>query len=147
MEILDKIVSNSGDSILESYSYSNGVLTIGLELAELDKQVEIRIKTDSLSFNNFYSEKIENMLRTCRVEVQNLEDVLTVKNGIYVPSDDFGKLMKETRLNYNLAYGRKAVELKYIFSLVGYDRLVSCLLSNLNCVMIDYLSDGDLHGN
>lgn len=136
MEILDNIINNSADSILEGYSYLKGTLIIDLDLVELDKKVEIKIKTDYLSINSFYTEKIEDIFRTCRIEVQNLEDVLTVKNGIYVPSNDFGKLMNETKSNYNLVYGKKTSELKYIFSLIGYDRLISCVLSDLNCVGI-----------
>ncbi len=41
------------------------------------------------------------------------------------------------KMNYNLAYGEKANSMKFIFSLVGYDRLMSCLVSNESCIKIE----------
>ena len=139
MAILKNIIDNSGDSILEKYTYSEGILTINLYLTDLERKVEIKIKTDILSFNNYYLEKREELYRTCRIEIQDLLNVLSIesKSNIYIPSSTFGKLMNETRLNYSLAYGKKSSELKYIFSLVGYGRLLSCLLTDLDCIAID----------
>lgn len=136
METLDKIIHNSGDSILDKYSYSDGILTIDLDLTELDKKVKIRIRTDSLSFNDYYVNKTEDLYRTCRIEFQELLNILSLENSIYVPSKDFGRLMSETRLRLNLAYGKKSSEIKYIFSLVGYDRLITCTVSDLACINI-----------
>lgn len=137
MQIFEKIIQNSGDSILEKYCYLDGVLTIDLDLPELDKKVKIRIRTDSLLFNNYYLEKKEDLYRTCRLEFQELLNILSIENCIYVPSNDFGKLMNETRLSYNLAYGKKTSEVKYLFSLTGYNRLVSCVVANLACLSIE----------
>lgn len=137
METLSKIINSSGDSLLEKYSYSEGVLIVYLDLPELDKKVRVRIRTDSLSFNNYYfDEKKEYLYRTCRIEFQELSNILSLENGIYVPSKEFGKLMNETRLRLNLAYGKKSSEVKYIFSLVGYDRLITCTVSDLACIDI-----------
>jgi len=131
---LEYLISNSGDSILEDYLYSRGVLTITLNLTEINKIIKLRIKTEHLLFDKFYLEKENIAYRTCRIEIQELSNILSIKNGVYIPSDTFGKFMNETKQNYNLAYGRKATDLKYIFSLLGYGRLVSCLLSDLNCI-------------
>lgn len=136
MEILDEIINNSGDSILEKYSYSEGTLTIDLDLTELDKKVKIRIRTDSLSFNDYYLNKKGDLYRTCRVELQELVNTLSLENGIYVPSKDFGRLMSETKLRLNLAYGKKSSEIRYIFSLVGYDRIITCTVRDLACINI-----------
>lgn len=136
MDILDKIIHNSGDSILEKYSYSDGILEIDLDLTELEKKVKIRIRTDNLSFNDYYVNKAEDLYRTCRIEFQELIDILSLENSIYVPSKDFGKLMNETRSRLNLAYGKKSSEIKYFFSLVGYDRLIACTVSDLACIDI-----------
>lgn len=137
MQIFEKIIQNSSDSIIEKYSYFDGVLTIDLDLPELDKKVKIRIRTDSLSFDNYYIEKKDDLYRTCRVEFKELLNILSVENNIYVPSNDFAKLMNETRLSCNLAYGKKSSEFKYIFSLVGYSRLMSCLVADLACISIE----------
>jgi|SRR5690606_33405616 len=140
MDILDKITHNSGDSILEKYSYSGGILEIDLNLTELEKKVKIRIRTDNLSFSGYYVNKAEDLYRTCRIEFQDLLNVLSLENSIYVPSKDFGTLMSENRLRLNLAYGKKPSEIKYIFSLVGYDRLITCTVSDLACINIEEIS-------
>ncbi|NMH87388.1 hypothetical protein [Flavivirga algicola] len=134
---LKNIIDNSGDSVLEEYFYSKGILTIALDVTELEKKIKIEIKTGDISFSNYYLEKKEELYRTCRIEIQELSSVLLVENSFYVPSKTFGKLMTESRLDYNLAYGKKNSDIKYIFSLVGYDRLVSCLLPDLNCITIE----------
>ena len=139
MDTLKILISNSGDSLLEKYSYLQGILVIDLELFELDKKVRLKIKTDSLSFNNHYLEKKEKFSKTCRIEFQELSNILSLENAIYVPSKDFGKLMKETRNNLNLVFGKKSTEIKYIFSLVGYDRLITCTVQDLNCIEIEFI--------
>ncbi len=134
---LNYIIENSGDSNLENYDYSGGILTIALELGEISKKVIIRIRTEIMSFQNYYLDKPEDyFLRTCRIEIQELSSILSIENGIYVPSKDFGKIMNETRLSLNLSYGKRVSEFKYIFSLVGYDRLITCIVSDLDCIDI-----------
>lgn len=140
MTTLDKVIYNSGDSILEKYSYLDGVLTIDLVLTELEKKVKLKIRTDSLSLNNYYLEKKESLYRTCRIEFKELVNVISLKNNIYIPPNDFGKFMNETRLRYHLAYGKKSSEFKYFFSLAGYDRLVSCIVSDLASIVIEEIN-------
>jgi hypothetical protein len=138
METIFKIIHKSGDALLEKYSYIDSILIIDLDLTELGKKVRLRIKTDCLCFNNYYyMEKKEDMYRTCRIEFQDLINILSIENDIYVPSKNFGKLMNETRSRLNLAYGKKSSEVKYIFSLVGYDRLITCTVSDLACIDIE----------
>ncbi|MGC4129626.1 MAG: hypothetical protein QM564_08730 [Bergeyella sp.] len=134
---LEYLIKNSGDSILENYSYSKGILALILNIEELNKKLKIKIKTEYLSFNNFYIGKNEELYRTCRIELEDLTKVLSVENGIYLPSINFGKMMNESKSHYNLAYGKKISELKEIFSLVGYGKLVSCLISELNDIIIE----------
>ena len=73
--------------------------------------------------------------------IQDISQVLLVSNGVYVPTLDFGKFMQEAKANYNLAYGKKASQWKYLFSLIGYGPLVSCLLSNLDAISIIELAE------
>jgi len=134
---LKYITENSGDSTFENYIYSKGILTIYLFMGDYDKKIIIKIKTDYLYFNNYYLEKSEELYRTCRIEVKELQEVLEVQNNIYVPANNFGKFMTEKKMNYHLAYGNKASEIKYIFSIVGYDSLVSCVLSGLENITIE----------
>lgn len=143
MEKLDFLIENSGDSILENYNYSKGALTISLKLDELNEKISLKIKTDELSFNNYFLDKTEDLYKTCRVEILELSNILSMENGIYIPSSDFGKLMNEKKLDYHLAYGEKQSTCKFIFSLVGYERLVSCLISDLDSIVVV----GNVSGN
>jgi len=59
-----------------------------------------------------------------------------VKEVSIPKGNTFGKLMRESRLNYNLAYGKKSSKFRYIFSLKGYYNLVSCLISDLDAISI-----------
>jgi len=137
---LDYIIKNSGDSSLESYKYSEGVLILIINLNDIDNRILIKIKTDSMSFNNSFLYNEKELYRTCRIEIQELSNALQIENGIYVPSKLFGKLMNEKRLNFHLAYGEKNNNVNYIFSLVGYERLVSCLISDLSCISFEEIN-------
>ncbi|MGE9310820.1 hypothetical protein ACLOAU_04220 [Niabella sp. CJ426] len=134
---LQQILNISGDSILEEYSYSAGMLIIVLTVGELDKKLRISINTGELHFNNFYLSKKEVLYKTCRIEIAELANILQLKNGIYTPSDSFGKFMNEARKNYNLAYGKKSSEVKYLFSLVGYSNLISCVFEDQDCIVVE----------
>jgi len=135
MTTLEYIMNRSGDSIFKGCLYSEGVLLLDLELTELDRQINLRIKTEDMSFDNRHAYDDTAIYKTCRIEIQAL-DILSQENGIYIPPDSFGKLMRESRLNYHLAYGKKSSEFKYIFSLRGYYNLVSCLISDLDTISI-----------
>jgi len=136
MNDLDYLITNSEDSILKEYSYASGELTILLYLTEIDQTINLKIKTDCLSFDNHYLEKEEELYRTCRIEIQELLNVLSVEHAVYLPSTTFPELMKDAKFNYSLAYGKRSTEIKYIFSLTGYGKLISCLLLDLNCIAI-----------
>lgn len=137
---LDDIIKNSGDSSLESYKYSEGVLILIINLNDIENKILFKIKTDSMSFNNSFLYKEEELYRTCRIEIQELSNALQIENGIYIPSKLFGKLMNEKRLNFHLAYGEKTNNVNYIFTLVGYERFVSCLISDLSCISFEEIN-------
>jgi len=134
---LKYIIENSGDSTFESYSYSKGLLTVSLFISDLEKKITIKVRTNFLSFNNYYLQKSEDLYRTCHIEIKELHKVLKIHNNIYIPSDNFGIFMKEKKLNYNLAYGILASENKYLLSITGYADLVSCVVSGLENIIID----------
>jgi hypothetical protein len=138
MDIND-LVRSSGDSILEHYQYSDGILTIRLYADELDRKIEIFLKTNALLFEPSYFEKSEEAFRTCRIEIIDIQSVLSSQNGLYIPSNTFEKFMGETKAGYNLAYGKKTSEVKFIFSLVGHGRLITCLLYDFHQIEIKTL--------
>lgn len=126
---IEYIIENSGDCLVSEYEYAAGTLAISLELSDIDISVLIKIRTDNIAVKNYYLNKVEPLYKTCRIEIEELILRLGVENGIYIPSADFGKLMNERRSNYHLAYGEKVTVVKYIFSLIGYDRLISCVIN------------------
>jgi hypothetical protein len=141
MRSLADIIDSSGDSLLETYAYANGFLTVKLTLGETEQKVELAMPTEHLSFDACCLAKKEDLYRTCRIVIQDLSQVISVANGVYVPAPDFGKLMQQAKANYNLAYGKKASHWKYLFSLIGYGHLVSCLLADLEAVSIVELAE------
>ena len=137
---LDDLINNSGDSIVTEYSYSAGILKIILNVTEVGKSLMLIIKSGDLSFDSFCLDNKEDIYRTCRIEIQELSKVLSVENGIYIPSTSFGRIMQESKSNYNLAYGRKKSKVNYIFSLIGYGNLISCLILDTNSITIEEFS-------
>lgn len=137
---LDDLINNSGDSIVTEYLYSDGILKIILNVTEVDKNLMLIIKSGDLSFDSFCLDNKEDIYRTCRIEIQELSKVLSVENGIYIPSTSFGRMMRDSKLNYNLAYGRQKSKVNYIFSLIGYGNLISCLILDTNSITIEEFS-------
>lgn len=137
---LEYLINNSGDSIIDEYSYCNGILKIFLNLTQVDKNLMLTIKSGDLSFDSFYLDNQEDIYRTCRIEIQELSKVLSVENGIYIPPVSFGRMMQESKSNYNLAYGRQKSKVNYIFSLIGYGKLISCLILDTNSITIEQLN-------
>ncbi len=135
---LEDLIAKSGDSLLLKCSYESGTLFLVTENDEFDSDVLIQIKTDSVKFNL----KTENnaLTRTCRLEITDLAKVLAVKNGFYVSATDFGKFMTETRNGLHLAYGKKANETRFIFSVIGYEPLIICTLNSINDIMFQIQS-------
>jgi hypothetical protein len=131
---LDSLINSSGDSILEQYTYFEGLLRITLIVPDLEKKVILHIKTNNLVFDHYYLMKSEKLFRVCRIELKEIKGILSIENNVFVPSTSFGKMMSETKLNLNLAYGKKASDMQYIFSLVGYSRMISCLVSDLTSI-------------
>ena len=130
------VVSNSGDSVLESYTYAEGRLLLVLVLGENDQKVALSLPTDHLVFAGAALANKEGSYRTCFLAIEDLSLVLSVENGVYVPAPGFGQLMQQTRANYHLAYGQKAAEWTHLLSLVGYGRLISCLVADVAAIYI-----------
>ncbi|MBP7280842.1 MAG: hypothetical protein KBA66_04665 [Leptospiraceae bacterium] len=51
---------------------------------------------------------------------------------VYIPSTDFGSMMKECKLGLNLVYGKKVEDNKYFLSLKASETILCCVLSNLS---------------
>lgn len=134
---IDELIAHSGDSKLKKYHYDNENLSITIEIDDLNLDVKMKIPTNKLSIDML--QKNDDILKTCYIEISLIKDFLDVKNGIYTPSNDFGKMMREVKLDLNLAYGLRETEFKYILSLVGYSRLISCIVADKLDIKYSYI--------
>jgi hypothetical protein len=130
--LFEELVARSTNSQLLGYEFADGVLTIHLEIDELDGLYVINIPT-----NYVYGEKISfenNDLRRCRLDLLELSEILDIDGDVYVPNANFEIMMSEMQSGVSLAYGSSCSEAKWLLSAVGYSRLLSCLISDLEHV-------------
>ena len=133
---IEDVIKKSGDSYLESCSYYEGKALLRLELDELDRIVLMTIRTQFMALNIPDDKGLSG--RTCFLELEDLREVLGVKNGIYVASDDFGSFMSETRKNLNLAYGLRDNKYNFVLSLTGSDKLASFVVESLEDITMEF---------
>jgi hypothetical protein len=126
---INELVTQSGDSKLISYDFSDGILVINLEVDDLDDSIVVKVPTN-IVYGKDISKK-DSFLTTCRLELIELEEILNSVNGYYIPSSDFGGMMKEVRSGASLAYGQNCSQFKWLLKITGYSDLVSCLVANL----------------
>jgi hypothetical protein len=128
----EELVAHSTQTQLLGYEFADGVLTIHLEIDELDGLYVINIPT-----NYVYGEKVSfgnHDLRNCRLDLLELSEILDVDGDIYVPNANFEVMISEMRSGVSLAYGSSCTEAKWLLSATGYSRLLSCLISDLKHV-------------
>ncbi len=130
MKTFNEIIQKSSDSYLESCIYKDNRVLLRVNLDEIDKLVELSINTNHLFLN--IPESTEIPYRTCFFELLELKNILKVSNGIYSPASNFGDFMKEKRDNLNLAYGLRSSQFKFLFSLIGSEKLVSFVISDIS---------------
>lgn len=126
----DQLVRTSGDSELINYIYKNGTLTLVLEHEELDAEVTINIKTTAFKID----EGIDNngLEKLCRIEISYLKENLEEQNSYFVASNSFPAFISELKTNLSLGYGIKVNEKACVLSLIGYSRIISCLVMNID---------------
>lgn len=133
------LIAVSGDSYLEDYKYEDGVAQVVVKLDETDTKILIRVRSELMFFNVPEAKSLP--YRTCYIELDSLSSLLSSKNGIHVPSDEFGKMMQEKRKNLNLAYGLRESDYKYILSFSASQKLVSFIIRDLEDVTLKVLED------
>ena len=129
---LNQIISTSGDSTLLSYKFENQVLEFTLHHFELDKNILFKIETSELRVLLHENYPKDTTSKTCFIELLEIGKVLGVANHHYIPSPEFGAMMKECKLGLNLVYGKKVEDNKYFLSLKGSETILCCVLSNLS---------------
>jgi hypothetical protein len=123
---LEEIVARSGDSRLVSYGFSKGTLTFDLDMCDFDACVTFRAATELV-----YAEHIDfanEFMRTCRLELVQLDGAIATSNDFFIPPVEFGLFMKDVRSGRHLAYGRRVSDARYLLHVVGHAHLLICLL-------------------
>lgn len=123
------LVNISGDSTLLDYKYQSSILELILELDELDEDFELKIKTNIV--RAILPKQAKPIFYTCRLELLNLSEQLSQQNGYYIPHSNFGQMKRQVNTGVSLAYGLNINEAKWCLNVIGYERLISCIVNNL----------------
>ena len=134
METFEELVSRSGDSQLIGYRFESGIATLELELDHDSSTVQIDLPTKLVFAQTLDFTDDNDIGLLCRLEIVELTPLLRTLHGYYMPPAAFADVMKETRRGLSLAYGQKQNEVKWLVNVIGYDRLFSCLLGEINDV-------------
>lgn len=133
MITLDEIIGKSGDSELLDLKYdcAKNLLefTLDMDMDEFNTKMSFQVVTREIRFG-----KVDADIKVCRLELISLTDELTINNGIYVPSNDFPKLMQETKKGFNLVYGKRINEVSHILSLVGVGKIFVASIENKEAI-------------
>jgi hypothetical protein len=130
---LQDLIAVSGDARLLDYLFSNGELRATLDLDQIEKIAEICVRTDAAVGAKGFAQNIA--IQTCRLELLSLGSLET-QHGHFIPSPDFGTMMKEIKCGLFLAYGKKSSGSDYVLSFNGVERLLSCYIGDIEDVVI-----------
>lgn len=128
----EELITSSAHSKLLGYEFADGILTLHLEIDELDGIYVINIPTNYVYGENLSSESHD--LRSCHLDLIDLSEILDVYGGVYVPNANFEIMMSEVQCGVSFAYGQTCAEAKWLLSAIGYSRILSCLISDLEHV-------------
>jgi hypothetical protein len=128
----EELVASSTHSHLLGYEFTDGILTIHLEIDDLDGIYVINIPTNYVYGENISSESPD--LRNCRLDLIELSEILDVYGSVYVPNANFEIMMSEVQCGVSLAYGQPCTEAQWLLNAIGHSRLLSCFISDLENV-------------
>lgn len=123
-----ELVAHSDESVLLGYKFSGGTLHVSLRMSNVDEfTVDVSARTEIVIANVPASEG--PAYRTCFIElIKPVDELSTNQHGLYIPSTNFGKMIKEIRSGLGLVYGRHINEVEYILRFRG-NLLVACPVS------------------
>jgi hypothetical protein len=127
---INDIVERSGDSVLCDCTFSNGIMSLCLEMDELDSILVLSIQTKKIECININS--LSDIEKNCHIELIRINDVLEIENGYYIAEKSFSNFMKCCKKGFNLAFGLKSSEATFLLSIIGYSRLITCVIENIS---------------
>ncbi|MDV4265548.1 hypothetical protein MSG92_16300 [Acinetobacter seifertii] len=95
-----------------------------------------------LSLSNLYATKPFSSKSdgVCFLSIENIKDTLNVKNGVYIPSIDFGDFMYEVREGNSSGYGLRESKFKRFFKVIGSFKVV-IPVENFEKIKIEFLNN------
>lgn len=135
------LVSQSGDSQLLGYTFSDGRLAVVLRVPELsDSIVSVTVPTDRVFADVPADDSAP--YRTCFVELAAVDRHVDINaDGIIVPSADFGVLMRQVRGGFGLSFGLFIRDCPYMLRFLGSRPLVACIVRDQNAIQCAICAD------
>lgn len=118
MNLLE-IIENSDDSQLLDLSCNQNIVTLIIAHDHIGKTIRLTFPYEN--FFNSFSSKSDGI---CFLSIENIKDLLEVKNGIYIPALDFGDFMHEMKEGNCCGYGLRESKFKKFFKVIGSFRVV-----------------------
>lgn len=134
MSLLE-IIENSDDSKLLDLSCDQDEITLTIAHGHFDKTIRI-----TFPFQNFFSSFSSKSDGICFLFIENIKDTLNVKNGVYIPSIDFGDFMYDVRDGNSNGYGLRESKFKNFFKVIGSFKVV-IPVENFEKIKIEFLNN------
>ncbi|WP_000054426.1 hypothetical protein [Acinetobacter baumannii] len=134
MSLLE-IIKNSDNSKLLDLSCDQHEIMLTIAHDYFDKIIRI-----TFPFQNFFSSFSSKSDGICFLSIENIKDILNVKNGVYIPSIDFGDFMYEVREGNSSGYGLRESKFKTFFKVIGSFKVV-ILLKILKKSKLNFLNN------
>ncbi|WP_180064257.1 hypothetical protein [Acinetobacter sp. YH16042] len=130
---ISEIIENSDDSKLLSLSCDENEVSLIIAHDYLGKTIRL-----TFPFENFFNSFSSKSDGICFLSIEDIDNQLDIKNGIYIPATDFGDFIYEMKEGNCCAYGLRVSKFKKIFKVVGSFRVViPC--ENLDKINIELL--------
>lgn len=125
---LDELINQSEGSQLISYTFEERGVRFQLFHEGFAVLLSVVARTDTV-----YGRSVptDSKRARCRIVLTDLESRLFIKDGRYIPSIETEVAVAESRAHLNLAYGRRASETRWMFTLRGEYDLLCFLLRDL----------------
>lgn len=128
------LASQSGDSQLDGYTFSDGRLAVVLRVPQLsESRVCITVPTDRVLAAVPADDSAP--YRTCFVELASVDQHVDVNaDGIIVPSAEFGSFMRQVRGGFGLTFGLRIADCPYLLRFLGSRPLVACIVRDESAI-------------
>jgi hypothetical protein len=125
---LDSLIAGSPESQLISYSFESKELRFQLFHSAASGLLTFFVPTDTVYGRTVSADPKRSV---CRIALFDLARDLPIKSGRYTPPEATQKLFDHARDRLTLAYGRRATDCRWLFSLKNDITLLACLVQDL----------------